>query len=127
MTALRRTPRTATAARHLSQRAGSTGTLTLEGGTISGGTIDSTAGTLAFTEFGGTLSGVTFDGPLNVAGAHAYVALAKGTTVVGSSGSGPGTINVTGAASLLYFDNTQTFSNVTIHLDGPRAGAALLE
>jgi hypothetical protein len=103
------------------------GTLTLEGGMISGGTIDSTAGTLAFTEFGGTMSGVTFDGPLNVAGAHAFVALAKGTTVVGSSGSGPGTINVTGAASLLYFDNTQTVSNVTINLDGPRAGSALLE
>ena len=42
------------------------GTLTLEGGTISDGTINSTAGTLAFTDEGGVLSGVTFDGPLNL-------------------------------------------------------------
>ena len=33
------------------------------------------------------------------------------TTVVGSAGSGPGTINVTGIIALLYFDNTQTVSN----------------
>ena len=72
------------------------GTLTLQGGTISGGTINSTGGTLAFTDYGGTLSGVTFDGPLTVTGYLSSVNLANGTTVVGSSGSGPGTINVGG-------------------------------
>ncbi len=92
------------------------GTLTLEGGTISGGTIDSTAGTLAFSDLGGTLSGVTFDGPLNLTAYDTSVDLASGTTVVGSSGSGPGTINDTGEDSYLYFDNTQTVSNVTINL-----------
>ena len=91
------------------------GTLTLnDGGAISGGTIDSTAGTLAFD--GGTLSGVTFDGPLNLTAPLASVQLANGTTVVGSSGSGPGTINDTGAGDTLGFDNTQTVSSETINL-----------
>jgi len=44
------------------------------------------------------------------------VDLANGTTVVGSSGSGPGTINDTGDGSTLGFDNTQTFANATINL-----------
>jgi hypothetical protein len=93
------------------------GTLTLDGGTISGGTIDSTAGTLAFTSDGGTLSGVTFDGPLNLTSTSPEgLILANGTTVVGSSGSGPGTINDTGVNSSLFFDNTQTVSNTTINL-----------
>ncbi len=92
------------------------GTLTLAGGTIAGGTINSTAGALALDS--GTLSGVTFDGPLNLASTivQQTVDLANGTTVVGSSGSGPGTINVTGYSSVLNFDNTQTVGNVTINL-----------
>jgi hypothetical protein len=93
------------------------GTLSLEG-TISGGTIDSTAGTLNIQS--GTLSSVTFDGPLNLTTtSEETVYLANGTTVVGSSGSGPGTINDTGANSFLEFDNTQTFSSATINLGNP--------
>jgi hypothetical protein len=78
------------------------GTLTLYGGTVSGGTINSTGGALDL--YGVTLSGVTFDGPLNLTGSSESVSLANGTIVVGSSGSGPGTINDTGANSYLYFD-----------------------
>jgi hypothetical protein len=89
------------------------GTLTLEG-KISGGTIDSTAGTLNFLN--GTLSGVTFDGPLNLTSEQQAVHLANGTAVVGSSGSGPGVINVTGYEDSVEFDNTETFSNATINL-----------
>jgi hypothetical protein len=102
------------------------GTLTLDGGTISGGTIDSTAGTLAFTRSGGTLSGVTFDGPLDLTGYDESTNLASGTTVVGASGSGPGTINDTGYSSKLYVDNAQTVSNATINL-GNTTGYAFLE
>ena len=91
------------------------GTLTLEG-KISGGTIDSTAGTLNFLN--GTLSGVTFDGPLNLTSEQQAVHLANGTTVVGSSGSGPGVINATGSFTQLFFDNTETVSNETINLGG---------
>ena len=36
--------------------------------------------------------------------------------MAGSTGSGPGTINVTGEYASLYFDNTQTFDNATINL-----------
>ena len=85
-------------------------------GTIASGTINSTAGTLAFTNYGGTLSGVTFDGPLSLASTEQVVHLANGTTVVGSGGSGPGTIAVTGSNSQLYFDNSQTVGNTTITL-----------
>ncbi len=92
------------------------GTLTLNGGTIAGWTIASTAGTLTVNS--GTLSGTTFDEPLNLTSSSVRqsVHLANGATVVGSSGSGPSTINVTGYYSALYFDNTQTVSNETINL-----------
>ena len=92
------------------------GTLTLNGGTIAGGTINSTAGTLNINS--GTLSGTTFDGPLNLTSSSVRqsVHLANGATVVGSAGSGPGTINVTGYYCALFFDNTQTVSNETINL-----------
>jgi hypothetical protein len=93
------------------------GTLTLDG-TVSGGTIDSTAGTLNFQY--ATLSGVTFDGPLNLTSTSEQqsVYFANGTTVVGSSGSGPGVINATGSFTQLFFDNTETVSNETINLGG---------
>jgi hypothetical protein len=90
------------------------GALTLNGGAISGGTIDSTEGALTLDS--GYLDGVTFDGSLNLTGNGAWVELYNGTTVVGSSGSGPGTINVTGVDDSLYFYDTQTVSNVTINL-----------
>ena len=92
------------------------GALALYGGTISGGTVASAG--VSFTNSGGTLSGVTFDGPLDLTASGASVALASGTTVVGSSGSGPGTINDTGEVAELHFDNTQTFNNATINLGG---------
>ena len=97
------------------------GTLTLNGGTIAGGTIQSTAGTLALN--GGTLSGVTLDGPLNLTSTKTQqrLHLANGATVVGSSGTGPGTINVTGQNSFLYLDDTQTLSNDTINLGSASA------
>ena len=99
--------------------------LTLSGGTISGGTVRG----LEFTNAGGTLSGVTFDGPLNLTSTtenFVSVALASGTTVVGSSGAGPGTINVTGGDDYLYFDNTQTVSNDTINLGNTSGSYAFL-
>ena len=95
---------------------GSSGQLTLFGGAISGGVVTSAG--VAFTNSGGVLSGVTYDGPLNLTSTitSQSVQLANGTTVVGSSGSGPGTINVTGESDSLIFDNTQTISNDTINL-----------
>jgi hypothetical protein len=92
------------------------GQAVLYGGTVQGGTA--TPSGLVFSNYGGTLSGATYDGPLNLTSSSVEqtVDLANGTTVVGSSGSGPGTINVTGIDATLYFDNTQTVSNETINL-----------
>jgi hypothetical protein len=88
----------------------------LNGGTITGGTATSTG--VGFASDGATLSGVTYHGPLNLTSTSVSqtVDLANGATVVGSLGSGPGTINVTGFGSQLKFDNTQTVSNMTINL-----------
>jgi hypothetical protein len=97
------------------------GTLTLSG-SISGGTIDSTAGALVFG--GVTLNAVTFDGPLNLT-AGMGVELANGTTVVGSSGSGSGTIIATGIGSYLGFGYGQTVSNTTINLGSAGVGSTL--
>ncbi len=98
--------------------AASFGQLTLDGGTITGGVA--TGAGVAFSSGGGTLSGVTYDGPLNLTSTSVSQAvdLTSGTTVVGSSGSGAGTINVTGYDSILYFGGAQTVSNVTINLGG---------
>jgi hypothetical protein len=87
--------------------------LVLDGGTITGGTV---AGLIA-SNGGGTLSGVTFDGPLNLTASSAVVHLADGTKIVGATGSGPGTINVTGPNNAsLDIDDTETVSNTTINL-----------
>jgi hypothetical protein len=101
------------------------GTLSLRGGTIAGGTIDSTAGTLSINS--GTLSGVTFDGPLNLTSStvEQSVHLANGATVVSASGSGRGTIDITGKNSKLYFDNTQTVLQETIKLGNSDSYGAL--
>ena len=93
------------------------GQLVLYGGAITGGTA--TAAGVAFTaQQGGTLSGVTFDGPLNLtlSTVQQSVHLANGATVVGSSGSRPGAINVTGYYATLYLDDTQTLGKETITL-----------
>jgi hypothetical protein len=106
-------------------RSSGLGQAVLSGGSIQGGTVTSAG--LAFSSSGGTLSGVTFDGPLSLtAGYNDYVYLASGTTVVGSSGSGPGTINDTGEASQLFFDNTQTFNNATINLGSTSGNSSYL-
>ena len=102
---------------HTLDGSASFGKLVLYGGTITGGTATS-AGVAFTAQQGGTLSGVTFGGPLNLKSSSVQqsVHLANGATVVGSSGSGPGAINVTGYYSTLYFDDTQTVSQETITL-----------
>ena len=93
------------------------------GGAISGGVIDATGGAVNFN--GGALNGVTFDGPLNLTASGASVHLVGGAKVVGSSGSGAGTINVTAKNAILYFDNTQTVSDETINVGASSGGAAV--
>jgi hypothetical protein len=87
--------------------------LVLDGGTISGGTIDG----LTASNGGGTLSGVTFHGALNLTANSANVQLANGFKMAGSNGAGRGTVNVTGPSAELYLDNTETVSSATILLE----------
>ena len=103
------------------------GTLALNGGAISGGTIKSAAGTVAFTKSGGVLNGVTYDGTLDLSGNYDYVHLAGGTVVNNAAGTGAGTINDTGLSSYLYFDGTQTFNNATINLGNKPTNPSSLE
>jgi hypothetical protein len=89
------------------------GQAVLYAGTVQGGTVTPSGLVLASN---GTLSGVTYDGALDLSGEETSVHLASGTVVNNAAGTGAGTINDTGFASYLYFDNTQTFNSATINL-----------
>ena len=107
----------------------SLGTLTLASGTIDGGTATSAGlviasnGIIGGFTYGGTLNDVTYEGPLSLTSYAVH--MANDSTVVGASGSGAGTINV-GSADLFY-DGTQTVSNVTINLGGGTGDNPYLE
>jgi hypothetical protein len=89
------------------------GSLTLAG-TITGGAIhDAGGGILAA---GGTLSGVAYAGALSLSGYEASLTLTGGTTIAAASGSGPGTISVTGEDSDLRLLGSQTIANDVIEL-----------
>jgi len=96
------------------------GTLTLEGGTISGGTIDSTAGTLAFSDLGGTLSGVTLGGTLNLNSSTPTVTVSGGLTLSGGSivfgATSYGVVRFTDASASLAGTGSVTFNNLTYSL-----------
>jgi hypothetical protein len=69
---------------------------------------------------------VTYDGALDLSGTSASVHIASGTVVNDAAGVGAGTINDTGDSTILYFDNTQTFNNVTIDLGSTSGGYSFL-
>ena len=82
-------------------------------GTINGGTMALRGGAFTVTA-GSTLNGVTYLGTMNI-GAGAEL-VANGSLTMGAlSGSGAGTINLTGAGGLLAFNGNQTFSNALIN------------
>ncbi len=81
--------------------------LTLDGGTVSGGPINlSNGATLVGTDNGGTLSGVTLDGTLDLATNSSHVTITNGLTLDGTidlgnaSGSTAGQLNFVGAQAL---------------------------
>jgi len=78
-------------------------------GEISGGTITDAGGGLVAQ--GGTLYGVTYKGTLNLGVADSSLTIADGTTVASASGSGAGTILLTGNYSSLYIEGSDTLSN----------------
>ncbi|HTW29258.1 MAG TPA: Hint domain-containing protein, partial [Acetobacteraceae bacterium] len=104
------------------------GVLTLGTFTITAGTVDLTGGTLRDThvvDTGGSLifdntilDGVTWQGALDL-GADATLSVTKGLTVLDASGTGPGTINLTGDEAVLTFDDAiARLDDVTIRLGG---------
>src|SRR5207245_7602912 len=67
----------------------------------------------------GTLSGVTVDGPLDLSAATSRVTVdGAGITLTGTSGTGPGSVLLTGGNSYLRFSGTQTLDNAAISIGG---------
>ena len=84
-------------------------------GTIAGGTIIDNGSGLAGAGTG-DLSGVTYRGLLDLSRPFAQLSISQGITLTGTSGSGTGSIALTGAASRLISASTETLNNATISL-----------
>ena len=82
--------------------------LTLQGGTIDGGTIELSGGaTLIATSYGGTLAGVSIDGTLDMSASFALITVTGGLTIDGTilMGNQAGTTN-----GILSFVGAQTLA-----------------
>jgi hypothetical protein len=99
----------------------SAGTLSLAG-TIIGGTIKQTGGTIVFShtspDWTGTLDGVTVQGTLDLSANQAAINIEDGLSVTGAYGAAQGTVNMRGSGSTLNFYGTQTFNDATIDIGG---------
>ena len=84
-------------------------------GTISGGVI-SDAGNGLNAVGGATLDAVTYEGILDLSRPFQTLAITDGINVTGPGGSGTGSIMLTGAASRLLAESSETFNNGTIFL-----------
>jgi hypothetical protein len=91
------------------------GTLTLAStGTIRNGIIHDTGSSFAFS--GGALDGVTYQGALDMSAASASAIVKNGITLTGLTGSGNGTINLTGQSGTLFAQGTESLDNATLNL-----------
>ena len=59
---------------------------------------------------------LTYDGTLDLSPNSSSVIITNGLTATGASGTGPGTVNLTGMWGHVYFEGTQTFDKATINL-----------
>jgi hypothetical protein len=91
-------------------------------GVLEGGTITTSSGLVCD---GGTLSGVTFAGPLTLGYAQ-EAEIVNGLTLVSASGSGPGSIALTGIGADLLFVDAETLSNATISIGNASTYASVL-
>ena len=89
------------------------GTLLLDGATIIGGVVQSSAAGLLINDT--TLDGVTYQGTLDLSTPSTTLTAADGLNVTGSGGAGAGIANL-GSASSILFNDTQTFDNATVTL-----------
>ncbi len=106
------------------------GTLALAYGAINGGTLALEGGT--FLSTGGLLNGVTVDGVLGLTTAQSTLFVQNGLSLTGTSGSGAGSIALTGAYASLDFVGSQTLRGTTIGIGASgtqpgQTGAATLE
>jgi hypothetical protein len=97
------------------------GTLFLDG-TIANGTIVDEGGGIS-TE-GGALANLTYDGTINIANAGEKLALI-GDSFAGASGTGMGTINLTGANAYLYTPDSTTLNNAVLNFGSASNGATI--
>jgi hypothetical protein len=96
----------------------SLGSLAL-GGTILGGVLqDKGSGLIAQS---GTLNDVAYEGTLDLSGNNESLRIVNGTTFEGTNGSGPGTINLTGAGSSFYIGGSATLDNANINMGNASA------
>jgi hypothetical protein len=91
----------------------SAGVLTLSGDIV-GGAIKQTGGSIVYAN--GMLDGVKFEGTMDLSANSATVRVYNGLSLTGSTGTGPGTVNVTGSSSQLNFYGNQTIDNATINI-----------
>ena len=93
----------------------SAGKFGLDGGTVSGGTIEvGTSGSFVVNG-NASLDAVAFDGALTV-GSAATLNISGGITLAGSAGTGSATINVTSANGSLDVYGTRTLNSATVNL-----------
>jgi hypothetical protein len=90
------------------------GLLKLDGGTLQGGTIADNGGAVQFA--GGTLSGVTWQGPLDIGAPNSTLTVIGGLTLRQSGGTSPGTLDLIGNDSTLWFRDSEVLDNVTFDL-----------
>lgn len=97
------------------------------GGLINGGTIVDQDNGFSFNR-NGTFNAVIYQGAVNIATANGRLNITNGLTVTGTSGLGPGLINLTeGNDAQLNFIGSQTIDNATINLSGTDSTNPLTE
>jgi hypothetical protein len=98
------------------------GTLALAG-TIVGGTMSAASGAVQYDS--GTLSNVAYWGTLDLSANYSYLIDAGGLTLAGASGTGPGTVQLTGYGSSLYVAASDTLNNATINIGDTNTDSTL--
>jgi fibronectin-binding autotransporter adhesin len=101
----------------------SAGTLAV-GGTINGGIFVSNGSTVSFT--GGTLSNLAYRGLIDLSPNYANVYLAGTDSFAGATGTGTGTINLTGYQTTLFAEGYETLNNVQVNFGSSTSGTAFL-
>ena len=102
------------------------GTFTLGAtGSIIGGTISTGASGKFVLSSGGTLSGVTYDGTMDLSSTGQSLYINGGLGLAGATGSGAGTIDITGSGASLILQDSETLNNGVINLGFFIGGATI--